>query len=58
MLGKSRPSDEDIEELNSSLLKGLESCRSMVANYREMISGEHIADNDEVADDAANAKQA
>ena len=56
MPGNSRPSDQEIEEVNSNLAKGLETCRSMVANYREMISAELVsADND---DDARHAEKA
>ena len=38
--GDSRPTEEGLEELNSNLSRGLESCRSMIANYREMLTGE------------------
>lgn len=48
MAGDKSPSDNELEELSSNLNEGLKTCRSMVANYREMISGEHApAANDE-----------
>ena len=55
---KSRPSDDDLKELNANLSRGLETCRSMVANYRDMLVGEHAwADNDEI-DDLDDAERA
>jgi hypothetical protein len=36
--------DADFEEANSQLLAGLKSCRSVVENYRAMLSAESDAD--------------
>jgi hypothetical protein len=37
-----RTSDEDLDELSAKLNDGLKTCRSMVENYRAMLSGEQI----------------
>jgi hypothetical protein len=34
------PRDADFEEANSQLVAGLKSCRSVVENYRAMLSAE------------------
>jgi hypothetical protein len=38
--GISDPRDADFEEANSQLAAGLKSCRSVVENYRAMLSAE------------------
>ena len=38
------PRDADVHEINSKLNRGLETCRSVVTNYRTLLSGSH-ADN-------------
>ena len=38
MSGINDPRDADIEEANSQLRAGLKSCRSVVDNYRAMLS--------------------
>ena len=40
MSGINDPRDADFEEANSQLLAGLKSCRSVVENYRAMLSAE------------------
>jgi hypothetical protein len=46
------PRDADLDQLSSSLNEGLKTCRSMVANYRALLSNDNDhADNDE--DEAA-----
>jgi hypothetical protein len=39
------PRDADVEQVNSQLSEGLKTCRSVVANYRMMLTGES-GDND------------
>lgn len=39
------PSDADYEKANSQLSAGLKSCRSVVENYRAMLSAEPNAPN-------------
>jgi len=39
------PRDADYEEANCQLAAGLKSCRSMVENYRAMLSAEQDAPN-------------
>lgn len=33
------PDEADVEELNSQLSEGLQTCRSVLANYRTLLSG-------------------
>ena len=33
------PEEADVEEVNSQLSDGLQSCRSVLANYRTLLSG-------------------
>ena len=33
------PEEADVEEVNSQLSEGLQTCRSVVANYRTLLSG-------------------
>ena len=33
------PEEADVNELSSKLLDGIQSCRSVVANYRTLLSG-------------------
>lgn len=42
------PEEADLNEVNSQLDQGLQTCRSVVANYRSLLSGDdaHPADND------------
>ena len=44
MSGINDSRDADFEEANSQLLAGLKSCRSVVENYRAMLSAEPDAD--------------
>jgi hypothetical protein len=39
------PHDADYEEANSQLVTGLRNCRSMVENYRAMLSSEQEGPN-------------
>jgi hypothetical protein len=34
------PRDPDVGKLNSSLNEGIETCRSVVANYRNLLKGD------------------
>jgi hypothetical protein len=35
-----RPPDADVDQVNSSLNEGIETCRSVVANYRNLLGGD------------------
>jgi len=43
---KDLPRDPDVGELNSSLNEGLETCRSVVANYRNLLRGDKKKDDE------------
>jgi hypothetical protein len=43
--GIKEPRDADFEEANSQLVAGLKSCRSVVDNYRAMLTPEQGAPN-------------
>ena len=34
-----RPEESDVGEVNSQLSEGLQTCRSVIANYRTLLSG-------------------
>jgi len=38
------PPDADASEISSRLIAGLKSCKSVVENYRAMLSGDEIED--------------
>jgi hypothetical protein len=38
--GDEIPREDDLNKVNSKLNKGLETCRSVVANYRTLLSGD------------------
>lgn len=38
------PQDADANEISSRLIAGLKSCKSVVENYRAMLSGKEIED--------------
>ena len=40
------PRDPDVGKLNSSLNEGLENCRSVVANYRNLLKGDTAQDDE------------
>ena len=47
MPNEQRPSDAELDELSAKLNEGLKTCRSMVENYRAMLSGnESVPAND------------
>ncbi len=46
-----RDADFEVDEANTRLVAGLKSCRSVVENYRSMLSG------DQEASDAANSNE-
>ena len=46
------PRDADFEEANSQLVAGLKSCRSVVENYRAMLTPEQDARNTDGVGDA------
>ena len=47
-----RDADFEVDEANTRLVAGLKSCRSVVENYRSMLSGDQ-----EEASDAANSNE-
>lgn len=47
-----RDADFEVDEANTRLVAGLKSCRSVVENYRSMLSGDQ-----EEAAEAANSNQ-
>lgn len=54
MSGINDPRDADFEEANSQLAAGLKSCRSVVENYRAMLSAEQDEPDADVCDGAAD----
>jgi hypothetical protein len=40
------PDEAKVEEVNSQLQDGIQSCRSVVANYRTLLSGHEESSND------------
>ena len=42
------PTEADVEQVNSELNQGIQNCRSVVANYRTLLSSVEVeaADND------------
>ena len=40
------PRDADLGKLNSSLNEGIENCRSVVANYRNLLKGDKGKDDE------------
>jgi hypothetical protein len=52
--GDEPPREADYDELNSRLNEGLQNCRSMVANYRNLlaVNDASAANDDEVPDQA------
>ena len=48
------PPEADVEEISLSIADGLKSCRSMIANYRAMISGDGEANDNLPKERAAN----
>ena len=40
------PEEADINDLSSRLHEGLHSCRSVVANYRDLLSSSEVSSND------------
>lgn len=48
MAGSEDPLEEEFEETRSDLKAGLNSCRAVLRNYRELLSEPHpTADNDD-----------
>lgn len=45
MSGGAQPRDVDPEEVSSRLNEALDSCRSMMSNYRAMLGGRVLAEN-------------
>ena len=47
------PEEADVEEVNSQLNEGLQTCRSVLANYRTLLSGvdARVSSNDNEPDD-------
>ena len=46
------PEEADVEEVNSQLTEGLQTCRSVLANYRTLLSGvdARVSSNDNEPD--------
>jgi len=40
------PGEANVSEVNSQLQDGIQSCRSVVANYRNLLSGHEVSSND------------
>ena len=51
------PPQKDLADLNERLLSGIETCRSVIANYRALLSDEQLAAGVPVAADLAGAEQ-
>ena len=53
------PRDAEFEgdEANTRLVAGLKSCRSVVENYRSMLSGDHGEAANDAASDGVDAQQ-
>jgi hypothetical protein len=47
------PEEADVEEVNAQLSEGLQTCRSVVANYRTLLSGvdHRVSSNDNEPDE-------
>jgi len=56
MSGDELPPNAEVEEIGMSITDGLKSCRSMVANYRAMISGQDEANDNVPEEQGANDK--
>lgn len=50
MAGGDAPRDTDLDETNLKLSEGLKVCRSVIDNYRSMLSGESAPADDKEAD--------
>ena len=40
------PGEANVSEVNSQLQDGIQSCRSVVANYRNLLSAHEVSSND------------
>ena len=47
------PNDAEVNEVNSQLQEGIQSCRSVVANYRTLLSGHEESVNDNLPAESA-----
>ena len=45
------PAEASVSEVNSQLQHGIQSCRSVVANYRNLLSGQNEGSNDNEPDE-------
>jgi len=50
------PEEADVEEVNSQLNQGLQTCRSVLTNYRTLLSGvdARVSSNDNDPEECAN----
>ena len=53
MSGGAQPRDVDPEEISSRLSEALDSCRSMMSNYRAMLGDRVLAENLEMREGAS-----
>ena len=51
MAGGDAPRDADLDEASLKLSEGLKVCRSVIDNYRSMLSGERAAADDKGPDE-------
>ena len=57
MPGEKLPSQPDLGELSDQLQDGIETCRSVIANYRSLLTDEQLAANSSESDDDSEALQ-
>lgn len=50
----STPDEANVSEVNSQLQDGIQSCRSVVANYRNLLSANEESSNDNEPDQDEN----
>ena len=48
------PDEANVKELNSQLQDGIQSCRSVISNYRNLLSGNDGSSNDDEPEEGAN----
>jgi hypothetical protein len=52
------PSDEaNVQEVNSQLQDGIQSCRSVISNYRNLLSGHDESSNDNEPEQGGNLSE-
>ena len=53
MSNEEQPTEVEVNEVNSQLQDGIQSCRSVVANYRTLLSGHEESSNDNLRAESA-----